>query len=113
MNVADYIDRLKADIENAREAMCPSDRDPGLAHLYLTPQEIRAFRLLSMGLSNAEICDELRIEHSTMRTYLKRIHDKCQIEGRSRLIAVACYIWPSEPYPQKGRCSQAASQNIM
>jgi DNA-binding CsgD family transcriptional regulator len=85
--------RIKADVESALEAFPPPGRNRG--GIYLTPKEIAAFRLLSVGLSNDEIGVALNVKNPTVRTWMKNIHDKCRIEGRSRLIAVACYIWPS------------------
>jgi DNA-binding CsgD family transcriptional regulator len=91
MTTRDYLSLLEVDIQHALEAMPPAGRNHG--GIYLTPTEIRVFRLLGLGLSNAEIEQAQNIEHSTTRTYLKRIYDKCHIAGRSRLVAVAAYIW--------------------
>jgi DNA-binding NarL/FixJ family response regulator len=42
-----------------------------------------------MGLTNEEIAEVMSITINTVRTYTKRLHDKCEIEGRSRLAIVA------------------------
>lgn len=60
--------------------------DPSL----LIPSEERVYRLVGRGLTNEEIAAELCVSMNTVRTHLKRIHEKLNIEGRARL-AIASY----------------------
>lgn len=48
-------------------------------------RELEAFRLVGLGMTNAEIAEAMGISPTTVRTYMKRIHDKLYIVGRSRL----------------------------
>lgn len=95
----DFEARLCADIHRACEAFPPPGQRGGA--IFLTPAEIRVFRLIGLGLSNAELAARLSIDLTTVRTHLKRVHDKCAIEGRSRLALVSCHIWHLKPESRK------------
>jgi DNA-binding CsgD family transcriptional regulator len=56
----------------------------------LTPAEENVYRLIGQGWSNKEIAAMLFISLDTVRTHVKRIHEKLNIEGRARL-AIASY----------------------
>jgi len=51
--------------------------------------EAEVLRLIGLGLTNAEIGLVCGITANTVRTYAKRLHDKCVIRGRARLAIVA------------------------
>jgi DNA-binding NarL/FixJ family response regulator len=51
----------------------------------LSPAEVGVLRLVGVGLSNQEIAECLFLSLNTVRDHLKKIHDKCEIEGRARL----------------------------
>lgn len=57
----------------------------------LTKTELAAFRLAGMGMTNREIAGALFISPLTVRTHIKRAHDKLAIAGRARL-ALAAHI---------------------
>jgi DNA-binding CsgD family transcriptional regulator len=59
----------------------------------LSPREVEVLELVGLGLSNAEIADCLFISPLTARVYLKRLHDKCGVEGRARLAVVSSIIF--------------------
>ena len=59
----------------------------------LTESELRVFRLVGLGLTNGEIAGALFIDITTVRTHVKHIHGKCDIEGRARLAVVSYLIW--------------------
>jgi len=62
--------------------MSPHERqDP----CHLAPREAEAFRLVGEGLSNVEIAERMGIQVHTVGTYVKHLHDKLFIVGRSRL----------------------------
>ncbi|HDT14437.1 MAG TPA: LuxR family transcriptional regulator [Candidatus Aminicenantes bacterium] len=66
-------------------------REAVLAQIHtLTQSEFRVFRLLGLGLTNQEIAESLFISPLTVRTHVKRIHAKCDIQGRAKL-ALAAY----------------------
>lgn len=57
----------------------------------LTKTELAAFRLVGMGMTNREIAGALFISPLTVRTHIKRTHDKLDVKGRARL-ALAAHI---------------------
>lgn len=56
---------------------------------HLSTREIEVLGLLSRGLSNKEIADQLRLSVETVRSYLKTIYEKLHV--RCRTEAVICY----------------------
>lgn len=57
-------------------------RDP------LTEREREVMNLLTRGLSNREISDELVITHKTVKNHLSRIYDKLDVRTRGEAVAV-------------------------
>jgi len=88
-----YERELAEAIERARVAMNPR-AVRGERWATLCPAEVSVMKLLSLGFSNFDIADAMGISGETVRTYLKRIYDKCYIEGRSTLVAVASRLFP-------------------
>ena len=56
----------------------------------LTPAERRVLALVGKGMTNQGIADQMFISPLTVRTHVKRIHDKLCVKGRSELA-----IWAS------------------
>jgi len=54
-------------------------------HSDLTNAEASVLSLVGKGMSNAEIGAALFICPDTVRTHVKRLHDKLDIHGRARL----------------------------
>jgi LuxR family maltose regulon positive regulatory protein len=48
----------------------------------LTPQELRVLRLLTAGLSNSEIAAELVVSTNTVKTHVKNIFRKLDVNAR-------------------------------
>jgi DNA-binding NarL/FixJ family response regulator len=90
VNTERYEAELREAVARAREAMEPRPR--GARCSALCPAEKRVLRLIGLGLSNDEIGEALGIGHETVRTYAKRLHDKCAVEGRTRLAIAALLV---------------------
>jgi LuxR family maltose regulon positive regulatory protein len=63
-------------------------RDPGLVEL-LSEREAQVLRLMSAGLSNAEIARELVIGVGTVKTHANNIYGKLGVRGRVQAVARA------------------------
>ena len=55
----------------------------------LTSREVEVFRLISQGLSNAEIGDALFISDTTVKTHVTRLLSKLQLRDRAQAIVLA------------------------
>ncbi len=53
---------------------------------HLSTREIEVLSLLSNGLSNKEIADQLRLSVETVRSYLKTIYDKLHVRCRTEAV---------------------------
>jgi len=56
--------------------------DSGVQIEALSPQEIRVLRLLVVGLSNANIAQELVVSQNTIKTHVKSIYRKLNVKSR-------------------------------
>jgi len=61
---------------------------PSAVHT-LTSRELDVFRLIAMGLSNAEIGRELHISGTTVKTHVTRILQKLEVRDRAQAIVMA------------------------
>ena len=55
----------------------------------LTPREMEVFRLITRGLSNAEIGSELFISDTTVKTHVTRLLQKLDLRDRAQAIVLA------------------------
>ena len=55
----------------------------------LTPREMDVFRLITRGLSNAEIGRELFISDTTVKTHVTRLLQKLDLRDRAQAIVLA------------------------
>lgn len=55
----------------------------------LTPRELEVFRLITRGLSNAEIGAELFISDTTVKTHVTRLLQKLELRDRAQAIVLA------------------------
>lgn len=53
---------------------------------HLSTREIEVLNLLSRGLSNKEIADQMRLSIETVRSYLKSIYDKLHVRCRTEAV---------------------------
>jgi DNA-binding NarL/FixJ family response regulator len=53
---------------------------------HLSTREIEVLGLLSRGLSNKEIADQMRLSVETVRSYLKTIYDKLHVRCRTEAV---------------------------
>jgi DNA-binding NarL/FixJ family response regulator len=58
----------------------------------LTKQEKKVVRLLARGLTNAELAEQLSVSESTVRTHLRRVFDKLDVETAR---AAVSWAWQS------------------
>jgi DNA-binding NarL/FixJ family response regulator len=62
---------------------------PPAAVADLTPRELEVFRLITRGLSNAEIGAELFISDTTVKTHVTRLLQKLDLRDRAQAIVLA------------------------
>jgi len=55
----------------------------------LSPQELRVLRLVVVGLSNADIAQELVVSTNTVKTHVKSIYRKLNVNSREEAREVA------------------------
>jgi LuxR family maltose regulon positive regulatory protein len=66
----------------APEVEAPLQGGPSALLEPVSPQELRVLRLLAAGLSNAEIARELVVSQNTVKTHVKSIYRKLNINSR-------------------------------
>jgi DNA-binding NarL/FixJ family response regulator len=64
-------------------------QEPPKAVETLTPREMDVFRLITRGLSNAEIGRELFISDTTVKTHVTRLLQKLELRDRAQAIVLA------------------------
>ena len=64
-------------------------QSPPAAVADLTPRELEVFRLITRGLSNAEIGQELFISDTTVKTHVTRLLQKLDLRDRAQAIVLA------------------------
>jgi DNA-binding NarL/FixJ family response regulator len=72
----------------ARRVVRSFRRPPANPHneAHLSTREIEVLSLLSRGLSNKEIADEMRLSFETVRSYLKTIYEKLHVRCRTEAV---------------------------
>ena len=55
----------------------------------LTNRELAALKLLSKGLYYKEIADEMAVSKDTVKTHLRHVYQKLQVESRREAVATA------------------------
>lgn len=58
----------------------------------ITPKESVILELLTKGLNNKEIADELKITEVTVKTHLRNIYKKFNVNSRTQLVLMAMQI---------------------
>ena len=53
---------------------------------HLSSREVEVLGLLSCGLSNKEIADQMRLSIETVRSYLKTIYEKLHVHCRTEAV---------------------------
>lgn len=65
------------------------DRRHAFAGQVLSEREVQVVRLVAQGRSNQEIADELFLSVETVRTYLRRMFAKLDVNDRTHLAVLA------------------------
>ncbi len=66
--------------------MAPSTWKAVTQKLALSSQQLRIVELILRGQQDKEIAEELGVSFYTVRTYLKRVFDRLDVNGRNGLI---------------------------
>ena len=69
----------------------------------LTTREMEVFRLITRGLSNAEIGHELFISDTTVKTHVTRLLQKLDLRDRAQAIVLAYQTGPASTRPSAYR----------
>jgi LuxR family maltose regulon positive regulatory protein len=93
----DYVPKLLAAFEAEAQKrqddsyLPPDPIPPGVQPLIepLTPREQEVLQLIATGRSNPEIAEELVIAVTTVKTHVKNIHGKLQVQRRTEAVARA------------------------
>src|SRR3954468_19033201 len=80
--------RLIGDFSAARAAQAIQDSPPGGLN-ELTAREMEVFKLISRGMSNHEIAEELVVSETTVKTHVARILMKLGLRDRVRAVVLA------------------------
>ena len=72
-----------------RRAVRFKEREATGAADLLTPREQDILRLIAAGLTNRQIAQDLYVEHSTVKWYIRQIYSKLDIRSRRQAIAWA------------------------
>jgi DNA-binding NarL/FixJ family response regulator len=64
----------------------PSSLSPGEALEDITSRELEVLQKLATGLENSQICKELGISDSTLRTHLRALFQKMQVPNRTACV---------------------------
>jgi DNA-binding NarL/FixJ family response regulator len=75
--------------EFARRLPTPAPSHPPAAVAALTPREREVLNLLTRGLSNQEICNQLVISEATAKTHVARILQKLSLRDRIQAVIYA------------------------
>ena len=62
---------------------------PGRAVVELSDRESEVLALIAIGLTNAEIADELYLSIETVKTYVKRLYAKLGVHNRAQAAIAA------------------------
>lgn len=79
-----------------------------VAELQLSPQQARIVALILQGKQDKEIAAELNLNRYTIRTYLRRVFDRAELEDRMalvlRIFALCSILWQqsTDPVPLGG-----------
>ena len=75
--------------EFARSSISPAGADTSGKLETLTEREMEVLQLVSRGLSNQEIADELVLSEGTVKTHVKRILAKLEVRDRTQAVIFA------------------------
>jgi DNA-binding NarL/FixJ family response regulator len=62
-------------------------KQTGEKQVHLSPREEMVLNCLAKGLTYKQIADQLEISIDTIRTYLRRIYEKLQVQSRTEAVA--------------------------
>jgi LuxR family maltose regulon positive regulatory protein len=91
-----YVKRLLTELsqgkpqspDQSRGEVSHAETEHGVIQL-LSKREVEILRRIAHGLSNQAIADEMVVELSTVKSHLKHIYRKLNVESRTQAVALA------------------------
>ncbi|QUW23300.1 hypothetical protein JSQ81_07125 [Sporosarcina sp. Marseille-Q4063] len=84
----DYVKKIMSIFTEEQSALGLNSEKKNPLH-GLTPRELEVLKLLTTGLSNRKIADELFLSPGTVRIYLSNIYAKLQVKSRTQAVIIA------------------------
>lgn len=84
----DYVEKIMCIFTEEQSVLGLNEEKKNPLH-GLTPRELEVLTLLTTGLSNRKIADELFLSPGTVRIYLSNIYAKLQVKSRTQAVIIA------------------------
>jgi ATP/maltotriose-dependent transcriptional regulator MalT len=86
--LTEFNQRMQQSSDQSRGGIKHLEAEQGIIQL-LSKREVDILCRLAQGLSNQAIADEMMVELSTVKSHLKHIYRKLNVESRTQAVALA------------------------